>query len=234
MAVTVRIQATFTALIVLLGIALVLTPLLEFDSTLRLAVGVVAFLAMGAAVWKLRAARWLRATVATTGVVAAACTSTQLLGPDAIWIVIGHVAAAAFVLLVSGTIVVAIWEAREVDVDTIVGGIAVYLLLAVAFATSYQLVEFIAPGSFVAAVEGGDRWGPWESSPGVYPRLFFFSFVTLTTLGYGDVVPASPVAAGLASLEALIGPLYLAILIARLVGLHATSGGGTGGSEPRG
>jgi hypothetical protein len=62
--------------------------------------------------------------------------------------------------------------------------------------------------------------------------VLYFSFVTLTTLGYGDVVPTSPVTRTLASLEAITGQLYLTVLVARLVGLHiAESLGQRGGPD---
>ena len=53
-------------------------------------------------------------------------------------------------------------------------------------------------------------------------EMVYYSFVTLTTLGYGDIVPVSPSARALATLEALTGQLYLTVLVARLVGLHIT------------
>ncbi len=76
------------------------------------------------------------------------------------------------------------------------------------------------PGSFVVLVESSGHWGEWSTAPGSYPRLLFFSFVTLTTLGYGDIVPASPLASSLAVAEAVTGPIYLTVLIARIVGFY--------------
>ena len=89
------------------------------------------------------------------------------------------------------------------------GGIAAYLLLGVAWAHAYALVALLRPGAFTGALSAGDG-----------PRAFlYFSFVTLTTVGYGDVLPVHPAARSLAMLEAVVGPLYLAILLARLVSL---------------
>jgi hypothetical protein len=89
------------------------------------------------------------------------------------------------------------------------GGIAAYPLLGVAWAEAFALLEALRPGSFSGAVglaEGGRGW-------------FYFSFVTLTTVGYGDILPVHPAARSLAMLEAVTGPLYNAILLARLVPL---------------
>src|SRR5215472_4495679 len=105
-----------------------------------------------------------------------------------------------------------------VTADTIAGAICFYLLLGVIWALIYALVELAHPGSFL---DGGRP----VSSAGhrtLVPELLYLSLVTLSTLGYGDILPVTPPARMLAALEAIIGPLYLAVLIARLVGLAAS------------
>lgn len=87
------------------------------------------------------------------------------------------------------------------------GGVAAYLLLGVLWAYAYALVAALRPGAFV---------GPLAAADGARAFLYF-SFVTLTTTGYGDVLPVHPAARSLATLEAVTGTLYLAILISRLV-----------------
>jgi cation transport ATPase len=97
------------------------------------------------------------------------------------------------------------------------GAVAAYVLLGVIWAYAYDFVEFLRPGAFS---------GP--GSPADGPRAFFyFSFVTLTTVGYGDVLPVHAVARSLVSLEAVVGTLYPAILIARLVSVVVVPGRGT-------
>lgn len=108
----------------------------------------------------------------------------------------------------------------DVTVDTIAGAACVYVLLAVVWGNLYMLVEFFHPGSFqIPAV--------WRMGPAGDPTaaLAYFSFVTLTTVGYGDITPQWPGAGGLAAAEAVVGQLYLAITIARLVGLHTAHRG---------
>jgi hypothetical protein len=99
------------------------------------------------------------------------------------------------------------------------GGIAAYLLLGVMWAAAYALVETVHPGSFSGAV----------GTAGGHRAWMYFSFVTLCTVGYGDILPVHPAARSLAMLEAVTGPLYIAILLARLVSLAVTPGpdGGT-------
>lgn len=101
------------------------------------------------------------------------------------------------------------------------GGVAAYLLLGVAWAQAYALLALLRPGAFSGAAAAADG-----------PRAFlYFSFVTLTTVGYGDVLPVHPAARSLAMLEAVTGPLYLAILLARLVSLAVAPGRARTGQE---
>jgi len=88
------------------------------------------------------------------------------------------------------------------------GAIVVYLLLGFTWAQAYELVALWIPGAFAGAVDTSGST-PWT----------YYSFVTLTTMGYGDIMPVHPLARALAVLEALTGQLYLAILLARLVSL---------------
>ena len=96
------------------------------------------------------------------------------------------------------------------------GAIAVYLLLAVAFAESYWLILQLRPEAFQLP-HPATTHGMMRSS------LFYFSLTTLTTIGYGDILPVSPAARSLATLEGLIGQLYPAVLIGRLVSLQITT-----------
>lgn len=91
------------------------------------------------------------------------------------------------------------------------GAIVVYFLLGLIFAQVYQVILFMIPGSFAFA---------GAQVPNDPHALAYYSFVTLTTVGYGDITPVHPAARSLAVGEALIGQLYPAILIARLVSLQ--------------
>jgi hypothetical protein len=119
---------------------------------------------------------------------------------------------------VAGFLVIALWQVfREgpVTVHRIQGAVAGYLLLSVFFAIAYSLVEYLAPGSFqmLAALT---RSGEPQSQ-----LFYYFSVITLTTAGFGDITAVNPFARTFVMMEALIGQLYPAILIARLVSLHA-------------
>jgi hypothetical protein len=90
------------------------------------------------------------------------------------------------------------------------GAIAVYLLMGLLWAFAYDLVELFQPGSFSMKQSGGAS----------LTELGYFSFTSLTTLGFGDIVPVNPVARSLAVLEGLVGQLFPVILIARLVAMQ--------------
>ena len=94
------------------------------------------------------------------------------------------------------------------------GAVAVYLMLGLLWAVSYEMVELLQPGSFGISVQKGRA---------VLPQLAYFSFTTLTTLGFGDIVPLNPVARSLVVLEALVGQLFPVLLIARLVTMELDS-----------
>jgi hypothetical protein len=93
------------------------------------------------------------------------------------------------------------------------GAIALYLLIAAFFAALYTLLETVLPGAFRLP-------DYWQEGSRIKDVLAYFSFVTMTTVGYGDVTAVHPFARSLAMFEALIGQLYPAILLARLVSLY--------------
>jgi hypothetical protein len=97
-----------------------------------------------------------------------------------------------------------------VNAERILAALDAYLLLGLLFAFVYWALERTWPASFAGAAGSLDQ-----------PHAIYFSFVTIATLGYGDVVPASPPARGLAIVEALTGQMYLAVLVARLVALYS-------------
>jgi hypothetical protein len=125
-------------------------------------------------------------------------------------------------LLVYTAIVVLrhVLESRAVTWDTVAGALSVYLLLGVISAMTFALVELTHPGSYLF---GGQPLAEAHVTRGsLVPQFLYLSFVTLTTLGYGDVLPVTAVARRITVLEAVIGQIYLAVLIARLVALQVS------------
>jgi len=107
-------------------------------------------------------------------------------------------------------------RACSVDVEVLCASISAYLMLGLIWTMAYWLVEQLTPGAFAFNTTTGTK----ESMEGF--NAFYFSFITLSTVGYGDITPISKVARMLAAMEAMTGLLYVAVLIARLVGLYST------------
>ncbi len=131
--------------------------------------------------------------------------------------VINSVAGALFFASVAAILLRDIFDSdAEITMNMIFGSINVYVLLGLAFGVAYLALDTITPNSFdlpAALIEG------------THTRLggyVYFSFITMTTLDYGDSLPVTSPARTFSFLEAVAGQLYLTVLIARLVGLHIT------------
>jgi hypothetical protein len=110
------------------------------------------------------------------------------------------------VFVVSRTLITLVSAPAE-DADALAGAVFGYFLLVVVWALFFRALEIRSPGAFSLAADGDP-----------FTELLYFSLVTITTLGYGDVSPVAPFARISAGLEAAMGTLYIAILIARVVG----------------
>lgn len=117
----------------------------------------------------------------------------------------------AFFLLISIALLISkMFSVSKVTSDTIAGGISVYLLLGFLWTILYYAVYIFDCNAFSFPRQSNEF------------NLFYFSFSTLTTLGYGDIYPINKLAMSLSNLEVVTGQMYIAIFIARLVGLHST------------
>ena len=120
-----------------------------------------------------------------------------------------------FFLLILGVILRHLFTASEVTTDVIIGSACAFVLFGIVWAYIYYLLELVHPDSFKA---------PNYASNDHLWDFIYYSFVTLTTLGYGDMLAITNQARGLSVLEAIVGQLYLAIMVARLVGMHSQNG----------
>ena len=103
----------------------------------------------------------------------------------------------------------------DITANRLVGAVCVYLLLGVIWAMAYTIVNLVSPGSFSGFAPMTDL--------GMDSEWLYFSFVTMTTLGYGDILPVSATARGLAYMQAVVGQFYIAVLVAGLVGAYVSS-----------
>jgi hypothetical protein len=131
-------------------------------------------------------------------------------------ILTNHVSVALFLGFAVVVIVRRIFEREVIRTDDVIGVLCGYLLAGAAWGNLYVLTEMLLPGSFSVHEDIA-----WKIADRHSRRLAFnyYSFVTLTTLGYGDITPIRPVACWLACLEAVFGQFYLAVVVAQLVGL---------------
>jgi len=107
-------------------------------------------------------------------------------------------------------------RAPSVNTDVLCASISAYLMLGIMWTIAYWLVDQLTPGgAFAFNISEGK-----QSIRGF--NAFYFSFVTLSTVGYGDITPVSKIARMLAAMEAMTGLLYVAVLIARLVAIYSS------------
>ena len=129
------------------------------------------------------------------------------------WFVAKAAAGAGAILLAAILVLGQVFRDRRITADTIFASIAVYLLVGLLWAELFGLLLVFDPGAFEL---GQGDVGTREA------KLVAFSFVTLTTLGYGNVVPVGARADALATLEAIVGQMYVAVVVARLVGIQVS------------
>jgi hypothetical protein len=152
---------------------------------------------------------------------------SQLYGEEhTVLVVVSHSALVVYMGLLCAVCVDAVLRREQITRDTILGAVCGYILIAYVFTFGYAILEDINPGNFSSSVLLNDYDGA-KIGHGT-PELLYYSFVTLTTVGFGDIVPATRVARSLAILEMLIGQLYLAAFVARLVGVMSATRGGSG------
>ena len=164
--------------------------------------------------------RLFRATIALA-VLATALTWTGEMTAQPVLFRIANLVTVAFLLLISPLLLRPVLGDPPANLDKLFGAICIYLLLGLAWAEIYEFIHLSIPGSF--AVSGPLQMEFDRSRAGGASSMYiYYSFVTLSTTGYGDMSPVSPLARSMASLEAIAGPLYLAILIARLVSLMSS------------
>jgi Ion channel len=162
-----------------------------------------------------RRAQWLTALI--LGVPASILNAVSAYRPDSQIAVPTLITTTLFLAYALITLLFAVLRAETVTLDTIYGALSVYLLIAFVWGAAYLLLETLHPGALaMSSSRDPSHHIDWSD-------CMFYSFVTLTSLGYGDIVPVTSNSRSLSILEAVSGIMYVAVLIARLVGLHAAS-----------
>jgi len=205
---------TFVPLLLMLLLSLFAIPLAQGSPAATLVLTAALLLACVPALRP--SLRLRRAALVAFGAVMVVRLASLLQGDEAGPLMeAGQLVTAAFVAFIAFQVFVAVVRRPRVDTDTIMGAVCVYILLAHLFALLLFALEVYRPGSVTGVarqVAGAD--GP----PQAYLHDFlYFSVITLTTLGFGDIVPATRTARVLVMLEAMAGQLFMAVFVARLV-----------------
>lgn len=129
--------------------------------------------------------------------------------------VVSEALIAALFMVCIVSIIHYIQHSQRVTEDALFAAAVAYILIALVFAHIYAITEHLLPGSFIYPPELQNQYGFLSNV-----RFYYFSFVTIATLGYGDIVPRHPLPQILASIEAVIGQFYVAVGVAWLVGLY--------------
>ncbi len=126
------------------------------------------------------------------------------------------VVALLFYLFTTGLAFRTLFTGKQIDLNTLMGSICVYILVGISWSILYFFAAIIHPNAF----DGVNI----TTTKQLFTDLLYYSFVTLSTLGYGDMTPMTPIARTLAYIEALFGQFYIAILVASFVGMHISRG----------
>ncbi|MCP4200869.1 MAG: two pore domain potassium channel family protein [bacterium] len=168
------------------------------------------------AVYSIGGSRWHLWAAALLGAPAGVAQIAAFAEPQGSAPLVATMLGLAFLIFTTVVVFTSVLRSGPVTGDKIAGAIAVYLLLGLIWALLYGLVAIIDPASFRLPADLVFDTG----IPGSEYAFIYYSFVTLTTLGYGEISPANHWSQTFAWMEAVTGQLFLAILIARMVGLH--------------
>jgi Ion channel len=218
-----RPQRPFTTLFVALLVATIVRPALATTSVGHWAFALVMVFVFGSAIWILCQSRrqwWLAITFGACWILTRLPTFLRA-DPGLAIEVAGRLAEIAFLTLTVSLLVRAIFQKRTASLDNILGAFAGYLMIAMIWGVAFSIVVLFDPGALRTDAALQPEWMSPEKRDWV---LTYFSCCTLMTVGYGDITPVHPAARTLAVLEAMTGQIYLAVLVAVLVGMKVAHG----------
>lgn len=123
---------------------------------------------------------------------------------------------AGFLVFTMKEMLTRVLQAQRVTAEIVAGAVCVYLLMGIVGAILFGLLDLWQPGALRLPDIDASAFNDAEQ----FAQMLYFSFVTLTTLGYGDITPVSSLARSLTMVEAITGQLYLVVMVAGIVGLH--------------
>jgi hypothetical protein len=204
-------------LLIALGVLLTCAPFVEELEGGHLILSVLFSLVLLAAVFAVANRKRTLAIALVLAVPAIAGRWINHFRPDLVPPSVFLVCALVLLAFVIGHLLHFVLSAPVVTMEVLCASISAYLMLGLMWTVAYWLVDQVTPGGAFAFNTGGGT----QSMNGF--TGFYFSFITLSTVGYGDITPVSRVARWLAAMEAMTGLLYVAVLIARLVSLYSSA-----------
>jgi len=203
----------------MLFLSFFLSPFID-SSTARLLLSSLVFsLLMVAGVMSMSRKAAVRVAAGMVAAIAIALRWLRLAVPTPTIEILGSIAVLAFMIMLTVVTLTKVFSKGRVTAHRVKGAIAVYLLIGLTFAILYGLLDLLLPNAFNLPATA-------ENVSSLRQELMtYFSFITLTTLGYGDITPTHEITRMFAIMEGLLGQLYPATLLARLVSLSLVSQG---------
>jgi hypothetical protein len=206
-----------SALLVLEALILfIAAPLAGMGIRVPLVLGVLVGVPLILAIVIISTSTGARLLVTLSAIMAAGGAGFRINHPSLVTVWLGHMAVIAAVIAISLVIGKAVFAPGRITHHRIEGGVILYLNIAIAFTSIYRMISELDPAAF-ADISGH------QTETAALSTMLYFSFTTLTATGFGEILPVNPLARSMANLESVLGQLYLAILLARLVTMHVES-----------
>ena len=207
----------FSYLLVALLIFIVVVPIV-YDlglMSLRVSRALAIFCVLAVGVWSLRGTGQLYFIGMFVAIAGILLNVLAFLSENDALHVVSSLVLVVFLLLATFSTLRLVAVGNDISPNRIIGAICIYLMLGAMWSIAYAVVEFVQPGSFRGLTElVSATWNPdW----------IYYSFVTLTTLGYGDITPITHTARSLTLAEAIVGQFYIAVLVAGLVAAYISA-----------
>jgi hypothetical protein len=211
-----RLFDKLTFLFVSLLTIVILSPFLLHSKLGQSLIYILFMVACVSTLYGLKLSRRALAITLIFGILSAATGEVSLLSKNTTIDAVSMLFTILFFCFLIALLVRYIVRAERVTGDILYGSVCVYLLIGIVFGTIYRFLDALNPNAFFLAGSTAEAAGAGQGD------FTYYSFVTLTTLGYGDIQPVSAYARTAAFIEAVTGTLYVAILISRLVSLYIT------------
>ena len=212
-------------LLLLVAMVFVVPAILLYGRAGRFVLDVLMTLLLLAGVLAVAEHRIIEPTLVVVSILAIVMRWTEWIVPSTLLPAVRELSALLALLVLAVAVGTNVFGGAKTVADRITGAVVLYLLIGLVWAVAYGILDKHLPSAFTGAGNGEG-----EGDYGLQ-RWVYFSFVTLTTVGYGDISPVARAARSLAMLEALIGQLYPAVILARLVSLPRDGPSPSGGTQ---